>query len=526
MNGAQALIRTLVNLGVEVCFMNPGTSELQFVGALDSVPEMRAVLALFEGVATGAADGYARIAGKPAATLLHLGPGLGNGIANLHNAKKARTPMVNVVGEHATYHREFKPPLSADIEGLASAVSKYVTTAETLDGLVGEVKAAFDAAVGAPCGIATIIVPADLTWTDGIDAESVLDGSQPGNPPDKPDVEDESRLQAAAEALRSGVPCTLFLGGGALSERGLIAASRLANAFGAKLLCETFPAVLHRGAGIPPIDRLGYLGEFAMMQLAGTKTLILVGAKDPVAFFAYPNKPSRYAPPDADVLVMCGLTGDAEAHLERLVELLGVSTTEPTIQGSVVPPLPRGPLTGAGVVAAIGALLPENAIVSDESITMGVSAPAATAGSPRHRWLTLTGGAIGQGMPLATGAAVAAPDCKVVNIQADGSALYTIQALWTQARENLDVTTVILNNQSYAILEFELNRVGAEAGGPLARSMLALSPPQIDFASIAKGFGVDAVSVSTGEDLCAQLERAFREPGPHLIEALLPKGIS
>ena len=318
----------------------------------------------------------------------------------------------------------------------------------------------------------------------------------------------------------------LFLGGSALTKAGLIAASRLANAFGAKMLCESFPAVLHRGAGIPPIDRLAYLGEYAMMQLGGTKSLILVGAEGPVAFFAYPSKPSRYAPEDAEVMVLAGLEEDAEAVLEQLVELLGVGGIEPTLQAALRPALPSGPLTGSAVAAAIGALLPEGAIVSDESITVGVMAPAATVGAPPHRWLTLTGGAIGQGMPLATGAAIASPGSKVVNIQADGSAMYTIQSLWTQAREKLDVTTVILNNKSYAILEMELDRVGAEPGGPRARSMLQLFPPQIDFASVSRGFGVPAVTVTSGEELVVQLQHAFAEPGPHLIEAILPQGIS
>ena len=517
MNGAEALMNSLVGLGVEVCFSNPGTSEMHFVAALDRVPEMRGVLALFEGVATGAADGYARIARKPAATLLHLGPGLGNGLANLHNARRAHSPIVNVVGEHATYHRRYDPPLASDIAATASAVSKSVMTVERPEELIPMVAATFAAAVAPPAGVATLIVPGDITWNQ------VPDGSA-AEPSSQPPVLDAERIAAAAAALRAG-GATLFIGGAATTRRGLEAASRIANAASARLLCETFPSVLERGAGIPAVDRLAYLGDFAVMQLAGSKSLVLAGADDPVAFFAYPGKPSRYAPEGCDVVTLATPADPADLYLEVLAEELGASSP-PTLQALSLPGLPTGPLSGSAVAAAIGALLPEGCIVVDESVTTGISAPGLTQGSPGHRWLTLTGGAIGYGLPVATGAAIAEPGTKVIDIQADGSALYTIQALWTQARESLDVVTVLLNNQSYAILQMELNNVGAEAGGPRSRAMLDLVPPAMDFAAIARGFGVDAVRVATGEELVEQLKRALAEPGPHLIEALLPKGIS
>ncbi len=517
MNGAEALMKTLVGRGVEVCFSNPGTSEMHFVAALDRVPEMRGVLALFEGVATGAADGYARIARKPAATLLHLGPGLGNGLANLHNARRAYSPIVNVVGEHATYHRRFDPPLASDIAATAKAVSKSVMTVERPEELIPMVAATHAAAVASPAGVATLIVPGDITWND------VPDVSVASAPAQSRSV-DVERVAAAAKALRAG-GATLFIGGSATTRRGLEAASRIANATSARLLCETFPAVLERGAGIPPVDRLAYLGDFALMQLAGSKSLVLAGAVDPVAFFAYPGKPSRYAPEDCQVVTLATPAEPAELFLEALAEDLGASVA-PTLAPSVLPSLPSGPLSGSAVAATIGALLPEGCIVVDESVTTGIAAPGLTQGSPPHRWLTLTGGAIGYGLPVATGAAIAEPGTKVVDIQADGSALYTIQALWTQAREGLDVVTVLLNNQSYAILQMELNNVGAEAAGPRSRAMLDLIPPDMDFTSIAKGFGVDAVRVYTGEELGEQLKRALAEPGPRLIEAMLPKGIS
>ncbi len=527
MNGAQAILRTLVELGVDVCFTNPGTSEMHFVAALDSVTEMRGVLTLFEGVATGAADGYGRIAKRPAATLLHLGPGLGNGLANLHNAKRARSPIVNVVGDHATYHRHFDPPLASDIEAVARSVSKLVTTAGGLGSIVSDTIDAYRASVSAPRGVSTLIVPADYSWSQGARPDDHGQIDEKIELTTRP-TDDETRgftFNIVAKMLRSAEPTTFLLGGSALSRQGLLAASRIVNSFGAKLLSETFPAVMDRGAGIVPIDRLAYFGEFAQTQLAGCKHLVLVGASDPVSFFAYPNSPSLFRPPDCDVQVLAGPSEDASEVLNALVEYLGVTKTVPTLQHFVSPQIPSGPLTATAVAAVIGATLPEGTIVSDEGNTGSLSAPGSTQGAPPHTWMCLTGGSIGQGLPVATGAAVAAPDQNILCLQADGSALYTIQSLWTQARENLNVTTVLLNNQSYAILEFELDRVSAAAGSR-SRSMFQLFPPMLDFVSIANGFGVDAVSVNTPEELAIQLRRAYSESGPHLIEAILPKGFS
>lgn len=519
MNGAQGMIRTLVGAGVDVCFTNPGTSEMHFVAALDDVAEMRAVLGLFEGVVTGAADGYARMADCPAATLLHLGPGLGNGLANLHNARRARTPVVNIVGDHATYHLEHDAPLTSDIEAAARNVSSWIRRPETSAELCDATADAVAAAMGPPGQVATLILPADASWSDG--ATPAAARPVAARRPVDADV-----LDRVAKVLVSGEPCALLVGGSVMRERGLRAASRLAAGTGAKLLGETFPARLERGAGIPGIDRLGYLSEFMEIQLAGVRHLVIVDTGPPVGFFAYPGKASYLVPEGCEVhLVADPAAGlDAVAALEQLADIVAAGAEAPTA-ASHRPDRPTGALTGETVAAAVGALLPEGAIVCDEANTSGLWSAGATAGAPRHDWLTLTGGAIGVGMPLATGAAVACPDRKVINLEADGSAMYTMQALWTQAREGLDVTTIVFNNRSYAILNMELGRTGAGAGGPKARSMFDLSNPDLDFVSLARGMGVAAERADTAEAFTASLERALREDGPHLIEAMIPSAM-
>jgi acetolactate synthase-1/2/3 large subunit len=515
LNGAQALIRTLVASGIDTCFTNPGTSEMHFVAALDAVPGMRGVLALFEGVATGAADGYARMAGKPAATLLHLGPGLGNGLANLHNARKGHVPVVNIVGDHATYHKQYDAQLESDIETVARNVSSWIRWSASPAEVGRDAAEAVAVACSPPGQVATLILPADVSWSEGGRTADPI-------PPRPASPVDADVVEVVAKALRSDAPCGLLLGGGALREDGLVAASRVATTTGARLLAETFPARVERGAGLPPIDRLAYLAEFAAGQLEGLRHLVVVDAKAPVSFFAYPGKPSYLVPDGCEVHVLSHGGGDAAAALASLAEAVDAPAGAATIQPAERPDLPTGELTAAAVAQAVGALLPEGAIVSDEGNTSGLFAPGLTAGAPRHDWLCLTGGAIGQGLPVATGAAVACPDRKVVSLQADGSALYTLQALWTQAREGLDVVTIVYNNRSYAVLNMELDRVGAQAGGPKARSLLDLSHPDIDFVALADGLGVPATRATTAEELNDQLGRALAGPGPALIEAMVP----
>jgi acetolactate synthase-1/2/3 large subunit len=519
-NGAHSLIRTLVAHGVDTCFMNPGTSEMHFVAALDDVPEMRGVLALFEGVATGAADGYARIAGRPAATLLHLGPGLGNGLANLHNARRAHSPILNIVGDHALVHRRHDAQLQSDIETVARNVSTFVRTSGTTDVLGADAHDALVAAHGPPGSVATLILPADVSWSEGGVVAGPLDGR--GSGPGSGSSPDGPGLEAAAAALRSDGRCALFIGGRACSGPLLDRVAALAAATGAELLCETFPARLERGAGRPPVERLGYLAEFATMRLEGIRHLILLDAKSPVSFFAYPGRPSDLVPEGCTVHAVAGPGDDVAAAVSGLIELVDMTAATATVQGPGRPDLPSGPLTAQTVCQALGALLPEGAIVSDEGYTSGLFAPGATAGAPPHDWLTLTGGAIGQGLPVAVGAAVAAPDRRVVALEADGSALYTIQSLWTMAREGLDVTTIVLNNHSYAVLNMELDRVGVDDPGPRARDMLDLGRPDIGFVPLAEGLGLHAARAETSEQFNAELARALATPGPSVVEAVVP----
>jgi acetolactate synthase-1/2/3 large subunit len=515
-NGAQSLIRTLVDSGVDLCLTNPGTSEMHFVAALDQVEGMRAVLGLFEGAVTGAADGYARMADRPAATLLHLGPGLGNGIANLHNARRGATPVVNIVGDHATFHARHDAPLQSDIDALASNVSGWIRRPTAPEEVAPAAAAAVAAAMTPPGQVATLILPADASWETAA-------GPAPAVPVAAPAAVDEGRIGAVAEILRGDGPAALFVGGRVCRRDGSLAAARVAQATGARLLAETFPARQERGAGIPAYDRLAYLAEFAEMQLAGVRHLVVVDTVAPVSFFAYPGRPSDLVPDDATVHVLAEPGEDGVGALEALADLLDAPDAPAPAPGR--PGRPSGALTGETVAAAVGAVLPDRAIVVDEAATNGIYAPAATAGCPPHDWLSLTGGAIGFGIPAATGAAVACPDRPVVNLQADGSAMYTIQALWTQAREGLDVTTVIYDNRSYAVLNMEMDRVGAREVGPKARAVLDISDPDLDFVALGRGLGVDAERAEDAAHLTDLLERALAEPGPHLIDAPVPNGL-
>ncbi|GLZ23972.1 acetolactate synthase I/II/III large subunit [Stutzerimonas stutzeri] len=519
-NGAQALMKTLADAGIEVCFSNPGTSEMHFVAALDSEPRMRAVLTLFEGVATGAADGYARMADKPAATLLHLGCGLGNGLANLHNARKGKVPVVNIVGDHATYHTRYDAQLQSDIETVARNVSAdFVRTSASTAQLCQDAVDAIAAARGYPGRVATLILPADVSWGDG---------GIPCPPPPAPSPEcaDDASVAAIAEAIRSGRKAALLLGGRALREADLRAAARIAAHCGVRLLAEVFPTRLQRGAGLPAVERIAYMAEMAGVQLAQIEELILVDAKAPVSFFAYPGKQSDLVPDGCNLHVLASPTEDTTASLEKLSAALGAEQAQPMLQPALRPNRPRGKLTAAKVCKAVGHLLPENAILIDEAITSGLMLSALTAGAPRHDLLTLTGGAIGQGLPNAVGAAIACPERPVLALIGDGSAMYTIQALWTMAREQLDVTSIIFNNASYSVLNVELERVGAEEAGPKARSQLDLAGPVLNFSRLAQGMGVHAVRVETAEELLRAMEYALANPGPHLIEAMVPQALN
>lgn len=512
MNGADALIETLYNAGVKVCFANPGTSEMQLVAAIDKHPDMRGVLCLFEGVVTGAADGYGRMADRPAATLLHLGPGFANGAANLHNARRARSPVVNIVGDHATYHREFDAPLTSDVEGAARPFSDWVKTSVSADALAIDGAEAVRQAMRYPGAVATLIAPANFAWEDAKGAAAPASARAAPHP-------DEATIARAAAALKSGKAPALFLGAMALREDALNEAGRIAEATGARILCETFASRLQRGAGRVPVERLPYFAEMAVDYLAGLREFVFVGAKPPVAFFAYPGKPGWLSPEDAEIVELADARADALYALRALADALGAPATHSKAQGSFIPPRMSGKLDTAGVAAALAELCPRDAVIVDEAVTAGMAIYPMTMGMTAHDWISVTGGAIGQGLPNGIGAAIACPDRKVVCLQADGSAMYTVQALWTMAREKLDVTTIILNNASYAILNIELARVGAQNPGPKALSLLDLSNPMIDWVELSHGMGVPALRAKTAEEFRDALKEALSIRGPRLIEA-------
>lgn len=515
MNGAEAILTTARNAGVDVCFANPGTTEMPLVAALDSVGGIRPVLGLFEGVCTGAADGFARMAGRPAMTLLHLGPGLANGLANLHNARRAGSPLLNVVGEHATWHLGVDSALESDIGTLAAPMSAWLRTCRSADALAADCADAIAAATAASGSVATLVVPADLQ-------NALAPGAVAVPKPMAPAAPNPSDVAVAVERLRLGPSTVLYVGGRACAAESLSHAARISGATACRLLVEGFPARMERGAGTPAAERFPYFPEQAGGVLAGTRCVVLAGAPPPVALFGWPGSRSRMLPDDVEVLCLASPNQDVAAALAAAAEAFGASRDPRSLAPFEPPPRPSGALDGATLAAAVAATLPHHAIVVDESATATVFLYPALASAAPHSWLTLTGGAIGQGLPCATGAAIACPDRRVVSIQADGSGMYTIQALWTQARESLDVTTIVCANRAYRILQIELQRAGISGAGGAARALTALDGPEIDWVRLAGSMGVPAVRAADGEALVRALERAYAEPGPHLIEAVLP----
>ena len=509
MNGAESLVHTLLGCGVDTCFTNPGTSEMHFVAALDRVPGMRCVLGLQENVVTGAADGYARMQDRPAATLLHCGPGLANGLANLHNARRALSPIVNLVGDQATHHRGFDAPLTADTEGWARPVSIWTRTARAATTVGADAAACVQAATS---GVATLILPSDTCWDDGgVVGERLA--------PAKPAEASPDAIDKAARILRAGGSTMLILSGTALRADALALAQGIVEATGARMLSQTSNARVEHGAGRVAIERVPYPVDQAIAALAGVQNLILIGAKEPVGFFAYPGKPGRMYPDDCSVHILARPEQDGRAALIRLAAALGVEPSRHAAERTTAGPS-RGAIAPDAFAQNVAALLPENAIVVDEGVTFGRSAYSACGTAAPHDWLQLTGGAIGDGIPLATGAAIGAPGRRVVGLQADGSAMYTLQGLWTQARERLDVTTVILSNRSYAILLGEYRNVGANPGRT-AMDMLDLSNPDLDWVRLAGGMGVEAARAETLDSFADLFSQANSRPGPFVIELVI-----
>ena len=516
MNGAESLVHTLVDGGINVCFANPGTSEMHFVAALDRVEGMRSILCLFEGVVTGAADGYARMTDRPAATLLHLGPGLANGLANLHNARKSNTPIVNVIGEHATYHIEHDAPLTSDIEGFARPVSHWIRTSMSSTDVAADAADAIAAAMAPPGEIASLILPANTAWEESNGPAPLPALAQRAH--SSPEA-----ISAAAKILRSGESTVLLLGGHALRGPSLELAGKIANATGARVMAQGANARIERGVGRVAVNRIPFVVDQALQVLDGVQNIILVGAKPPVAFFAYPGKPSELSPEGCKHHLLAGIGDDLHHALSCLVDEVDAANTPATLQELDRPAIPDGALSKDSIAAVLGALIPENAIVADESVNTGRDFFRLTAGAPAHCWMNNTGGSIGLGMPLATGAAVACPDRKVLCLSGDGSAMYTVQSLWTQARENLDVTTVVFSNRSYEILLGELAKVGAGNAGRSALDMLDLRRPDLDFVMMAKSMGVPGVRVDSNASFAKALAHGIAQPGPYLVEVELAK---
>ena len=515
MTGAESLVRTAIEAGVRVCFANPGTTEIGLVKALDSVPGMRAVLGLFEGVCSGAADGYARMTDTPALALFHLGPGFANAIANLHNARRARSPIVNVVGDHASWHLGADAPLTSDIESLARPVSRWVRRAASAERLAKDTAEAIASARSAPGGVATLIVPSDCQTDDASGLARPTAAEPPGRV-------SRDRIQEVAGVLRERRPAALYLGGPALRERGLRAAARIAAKIQCRIIVECFPARLERGADLPRVERLPYFPEHVAASLNGLEQLVLAGAGEPVAFFGYPGSPSRLTPAGSSIANLASPEEDVPAALESLADAVEAPTAAPGhASDAKKPAMPDGPLTVDAIGAVLALLQPEGAIVVDESGTSGMRYFQPSAASPRHTLLTLTGGAIGFGPPCATGAAIACPDRTVIDFQGDGAAAYTLQALWTQAREQLHVVTLICSNRSYAILRIEMARAGVTHPGSQVASLFDLSRPAIDWVELARAMGVPGTRADSAASLIHALGRALAEPGPHLIEMML-----
>lgn len=512
MNGADALITTLADNGVTACFANPGTSEMQFVSALDREPRMRSVLCLFEGVATGAADGYGRIADRPACTLLHLGAGYANGGANLHNARRAATPIVNVIGDHATYHRQFDAPLNSDIAGWAAPNSLWVKSAETADQVGPLAAEAVLASYGAPGGCASLILPADSAWTEtSVMGPAVVRPARP--------VPAAAAVAALAARLKAAKKPVLLLGGSACREQGIAAAGRIA-ATGVRILTDTFVARHARGAGRFAPDRMMYFGEMALADLAGVDLMVLVETTQPVAFFAYPDRPSVLLPEGCEAVSLCGRDADGPAALRALADALGAPEVGP-VQALELPDAPVGGQNPYTIGASIARHMPADTIICDDAVTAGLPIFLSTKSARPHDWLALTGGAIGAALPLAIGAAVAAPNRKVLALSGDGSAMYTVQGLWTMVREQLDVTVVVFANHAYRILNIEMGRTGAGNPGPAARKLLDLGEPRIDWVSVAQGMGMKAERCETADAFEAAMARAMAGKGPVFIEAAL-----
>ena len=514
MDGATALINTLAKCGVEFCIANPGTSEMHMVKALDAVPRMKSVLALFEGVCTGAADGVGRMTGKPAATLLHLGPGMANGIANLHNARRGNAPMINIIGNHPHYHLGFDAPLTSDIDTLARNFSCWIKSCSTSETLAQDGADAYTASLRQSTGttgqIATLIVGADAAWGKS-------QGLAIPNPEPIRSTVNETAVTKVADILARSRKTAMLLENQGAEQATMEIASRIANKTGCRLLTGTFPARIDGGPGRVSIERLPYFPEQILAALNGTEHLILVGGEIPASFFAYRGIPGQMVPEGCKVSRLSFIGEDSVEALQRVAERVGAEQSEVTRFQKADISKPTGELDNKSTIQAIAATMPEDLIVCTDSGGGNAAYPFCQNTAP-NSWLSLTGGAIGQGGPCATGAALACPDRPVLALLGDGGAAYPIQCLWTQAREQQNVTTVIFANNSYNILNVEYAKLGIDNPGDIANSLFDIGNPEIDWIDLAKGFGVPGAKAQSAEDLCTLLDKSYATPGPFLIQ--------
>ncbi len=516
MNGAESLLKTLINNNIDVCFCNPGTSEMHFVAALDKIEGMDCILCLFEGSISGAAGGYALMARKPASTLLHLGPGLGNALANMHNAKKGHIPIINIIGDHATYHLKYDAPLTSDIESIAGSVSHWVHTSKSANEIARDCISALREAINGK--IASLILPADVSWGEN------ENGPEGSISIEKKQTVSDKLIEKAVDILHSGQPTVIMIGGREIDRDSGMKLGRIAKVTGARLCAETFPSRMARGAGTAVMERLPYLAEMALEHLKDIENLILIGAGSPVSFFAYPGVPGRLVPENCQELMLAGPNDDINYAIDQLMMKLQAEVAEPELNELHLPEMPAGALNAHKIAATLACTIPDKAIIVDEAITSGMPIFPMTCTARAHDWLNLAGGSIGWGLPAAIGAAVACPDRKVICLEGDGSAMYTIQSLWTMAREDLDIIVIVFNNKKYCILEMEYSRIGAVGGTPgvKAASTMSIGDPDLNFVKLARGMGVEAYQVTTAEEFNSRMQEALNHRGPSLIDAIIP----
>ena len=516
MTGAEIILSTAADAGVEICFANAGTTELPLVAAFDTVKSIRPVLGLFEGVCTGAADGYARMKQKPVLTLLHLGPGFANGIANLHNAKRARSPILNIIGQHATWHLNADPPLNMDIASLARTVSGWYRQSASVEALSRDVAEGLAASLYGQ--VSTLVVPADHQWAEHKSDKITL-------PEFAFDRIDQATIATARKLLKEAQKPALILGGRALRKPSLAAAAEIQVKTGCGLLRITFPAYVDSGEGLPIVRPIPYVPGQARALLGIYDTLILAGTNEPVAFFGYRDGRSFLLNDQQCHFRIDTDKQDVAVVLEELARALDAETgknkTGSILAQYALPELPSGTLNAEKMCATIAAMQPEHCIVVDEGVSSTAPYYSYAPFLKPYSQLNVTGGAIGHGMPLALGAALACPDRKVINIEADGSAMYTIQALWSQAHEKANVITVICSNRKYLIIELECLAAGYTSLGAEARALMNLTNPALDWVGLSRGMGVPAASVTTAEELTREFNAALKESGPHLIEVIL-----